>query len=92
MKKTVRNIKKDFYHEEKFYFDLVTILEPGDWDYKEGEDNEIIHERMTNNEGEGLFEADNFYKQYIGTCEFSLHGKSIEAARSYIKRHLCKNE
>lgn len=87
MKKTVRNIRKE---DEKFYFDLVEIFEPGDYEYDVEGEKEFVCERMTNNEGEGLFQADNFYKQYIGTCDFSLRGKSIEAARSYIKRHLCK--
>ena len=87
MKKTVRNIRKD---GEKFYFDLVDIYEPGDYEYDVCGEREIVRERMTNQSGEGLFEADNFYKQFVGTCDFCLRGKSIEAARAYIKRHLCK--
>lgn len=87
MRKTVRNIRKN---DEKFYFDLVDIFEPGDYEYDVEGEKEDIRERMTNEEGEGLFEADNYYCQYVGTCDFSLKGKSVEAARAYIKRHLCK--
>lgn len=89
MKKTVKNIRKN---GEKFYFDLIEIFEPGDYEYDFGEEKEVIRERMTNEEGEGVFEADNYYRQYIGTCDFSLKGKSVEAARAYIKRHLCKED
>lgn len=45
---------------------------------------------MTNKAGEGLFDDYNFYGQYIGTCDFSLRGKSVEAARKYIKRLMDK--
>lgn len=89
MKMTVRNIRKD---GEKFYFDLVKIFVNGDYEHDVEGKSEIVMKRMTNQVGDGLFEADNFYKQYIGTCDFSLHGKSIEAARLYIKRRLCYDE
>lgn len=89
MRKTVRNIHKD---GEQFYFDLVNIYEPGDYERDVEGEKENVMERMTNQDGEGLFEADDFYRQYEGACDFSLRGKSIEAARSYIKRRLCKND
>lgn len=87
MKKTVRNLRKE---DEKFYFDLVDIYEPGDYEYDFEDKKEVVRERMTNQVGDGLFEADNYYRQYEGTCDFSLRGRSISAARAYIKRHLCK--
>lgn len=87
MKRTARNIRKE---EEKFYFDLVDIYEPGDYEYDFEHEKETVYARMTNERGDGVFEADNYCRQYEGTCDFSLRGKSVEAARKYIKRHLCK--
>lgn len=45
---------------------------------------------MTNKLGKGLFEYYDFHNQYIGTCDFSLRGKSYNAAYCYIRRFVVK--
>lgn len=41
---------------------------------------------MTNKSGNGLFIADDYYKQITGTCQFSLHQKTYSGVYKAIKK------
>jgi hypothetical protein len=45
-----------------------------------------VRSYATNNRGEGLFDCDDNYKQLKGCGQFSLSGKTLGQARSYILR------
>lgn len=83
MTRKITNLVKD---GNRFTFNHMLIYSTDDWGFDP--DNPIvIKSYMTNNDGRGLFELDNYYHQYIGTCDFSCAGKSKGAARKYINRY-----
>lgn len=52
------------------------------------DDNGIINHYMTNEEGCGLFEADNYYNQYKGTLQFHLWQTTRSGMRKAILKAL----
>lgn len=70
----IKNIHKE---GNKVYF---TVIERNYY----GE--EIETDYMTNNNGNGLFIADDYYKQITGTCQFSLHQKTYSGVYKAIKK------
>lgn len=69
----------------QFIFNCVMIFEPNDPFYNP--DNSIICDTyMTDENGRGLFEYNDYSRQYAGLVQFNCSNKSKEAARKYIKR------
>lgn len=73
---TIKNIRRD-KDTKQVRFTVVSRTYYGE---------KIETDYMTNKSGNGLFIADDYYKQITGTCQFSLHQKTYSGVYKAIKK------